>query len=126
MLGVGFDAHVVHNLPFPLKKMFGKGAYVMQSMRELARYKFPVIRMRIDDVETEAASVIISKGRLYGGRFRLAADAVPGDPGFSVVLFDRSRPRCGDDVRRRAAAEPARPCARCSACPGAADRLHAE
>ncbi len=92
MLGVGFDAHVVHNLPYPLKKMFGKGAYVMQSMRELVRYKFPVIRMRIDSIETEAASVIISKGRLYGGRFRLAADAVSSDPGFSVVLFDRSGP----------------------------------
>ncbi|WP_428493072.1 diacylglycerol/lipid kinase family protein [Rhodopila sp.] len=90
MLGVGFDAHVVHNLPFPLKRIFGKGAYVMQSMRELMRYKFPSIRLRIDDAETEAASVIISKGRLYGGRFRLAADAVPSDPGFSVVLFDRT------------------------------------
>ncbi len=92
MLGVGFDAQVVHNMPFPLKKLFGKGAYVMQSMRELVRYKFPVIRMRIDDTETEAASVIISKGRLYGGAFTLATDAVPGDPGFSVVLFDRSGP----------------------------------
>jgi diacylglycerol kinase family enzyme len=92
MLGVGFDAHVVHNLPYPLKKVFGKGAYVMQSMRELVRYQFPVIRMRIDEVETEASSVIISKGRLYGGSFRLAADAVPGEPGFSVVLFDRSGP----------------------------------
>ena len=92
MLGVGFDAHVVRNLPFTLKKVFGKSAYAMQSMRELARYKFPAIRMRIDDIETEAASVIISKGRLYGGSFRLAADAVPGDPGFSVVLFDRSGP----------------------------------
>src|SRR3984957_5638333 len=92
MLGVGFDAHVVHNLPFPLKNVLGKGAYVVQSMRELVRYKFPLIRMRIDDTETEAASVIISKGRLYGGSFRLAADAVPGDPGFSVVLFDRSGP----------------------------------
>ena len=92
MLGVGFDAHVVHNLRFPLKKVFGKGAYVMQSMRELVRYRFPIIRMRIDDIETEAASVIISKGRLYGGRFRLAADAVPGDRGFSVVLFDRGGP----------------------------------
>jgi diacylglycerol kinase (ATP) len=90
MLGVGFDAHVVHNMPFVLKRLFGKGAYVMQSIRELARYKFPVIRMRIDDLETEAASVIISKGRLYGGSFRLAADAVPSDPGFSVVLFDRT------------------------------------
>lgn len=92
MLGVGFDAHVVQNLPFRVKKLFGKGAYVMQSMRELCRYKFPNIRLRVDDLETEAASVIISKGRLYGGRFRLAHDAVPGDPGFSVVLFDRSGP----------------------------------
>jgi diacylglycerol kinase (ATP) len=92
MLGVGFDAQVVHNMPFALKKLFSKGAYVMQSMRELARYTFPVIRMRIDGMETEAASVIISKGRLYGGRFRLAAGAVPGDPGFSVVLFDHSGP----------------------------------
>src|SRR5580692_1881653 len=44
MIGVGFDAHVVQHLPFTLKKMFGKGAYAMQSMRELVRYKFPVIR----------------------------------------------------------------------------------
>jgi diacylglycerol kinase (ATP) len=92
MLGVGFDAHVVRNLPFGLKKALGKGAYVMQSIRELARYKFPPIHMQIDGRETEAASVIISKGRLYGGSFSVAADAVPGDPGFSVVLFDRSGP----------------------------------
>jgi YegS/Rv2252/BmrU family lipid kinase len=92
MLGVGFDAHVVHNLPNSLKKVMGKGAYVLQSIRELARYNFPLIRMRIDDIETHAASVIISKGRLYGGSFRLTANAVPGDPGFSVVLFDRSGP----------------------------------
>ncbi len=92
MIGVGFDAHVVQNLPFPLKKIFGKGAYVMQTARELSRYRFPSIRMRIDDEETEAASVIISKGRLYGGRFLLAADATPSEPGFSVVLFDWSGP----------------------------------
>jgi diacylglycerol kinase (ATP) len=92
MLGVGFDAHVVRNLPLRLKKMFGKGAYVMQSVRELTRYRFPAIRLLVDDRETEAASVIISKGRLYGGRFRLAADALPADPGFSVVLFDLAGP----------------------------------
>ena len=92
MLGVGFDAHVVRNMSFPMKKVFGKGAYVIQSVRELIRYKFPTIHLRIDDTETEAASVIISKGRLYGGTFKLAIDAIPGDPGFSVVLFDRTGP----------------------------------
>jgi diacylglycerol kinase family enzyme len=92
MLGVGFDARVVHKLPFPMKKLLGKGAYVVQSLHELMRYNFPAIRVRIDDEETQAASIIVSKGRLYGGSFRLAADAMPGEPGFSVVLFDNSGP----------------------------------
>jgi diacylglycerol kinase family enzyme len=92
MLGVGFDAHVVKRVSFPMKRLFGKGAYVLRSMTELTRYSYPPIRVRLDEVETQAASVIVSKGRLYGGRFRLAADAAPGEPGFSVVLFDRGGP----------------------------------
>jgi diacylglycerol kinase (ATP) len=92
MLGVGFDAHVVKRVSFPMKKLLGKGAYVLRSMAELTRYSYPNIRLRLDAEETDAASVIVSKGRLYGGRFRLAPDAVPGEPGFTVVLFDRSGP----------------------------------
>jgi YegS/Rv2252/BmrU family lipid kinase len=92
MLGVGFDAHVVSRISFPAKKVLGKGAYVLQSLRELTRYRFPVIQLRVDDTETTAASVIISKGRLYGGRFQITADAVPAEPGFSVLLFDRTGP----------------------------------
>jgi diacylglycerol kinase family enzyme len=92
MLGVGFDAHVVKHVSFSMKKVFGKGAYVLRSMAELTRYGYPPIRVRLDEVETQAASVIVSKGRLYGGRFRLAADARPGEPGFSVILFDRGGP----------------------------------
>jgi len=34
----------------------------------------------------------VSKGRLYGGRYLLAPEARPGEPGFSVVLFDRTGP----------------------------------
>lgn len=92
MLGVGFDAHVVHHVSFTMKKMLGKGAYVAQSIRELCRYPFPEIRLRIDGIETKAASVIVSKGTLYGGTFRLAVGAKPAEPGFSVVMFDRSGP----------------------------------
>jgi YegS/Rv2252/BmrU family lipid kinase len=90
MLGVGFDAHVVHHLPIPLKHAFGRGAYVMQTLLELGSYQFTPIRVCIDGKEMQAASVIVSKGRLYGGRFVLAPSACAGAPGFSVVLFEHA------------------------------------
>lgn len=92
MLGVGFDAQVVHRLPPALKLCCGRGAYVAQTLRELARYAFTPVRLRLDGADAEAASVIVSKGRLYGGRYVLAPDARPGEPGFSVVLFDHGGP----------------------------------
>lgn len=92
MLGVGFDAHVVHTLRLPLKRMFGRGAYVIQTLWELARYSFDPISLRLDGQETQAASVIVSKGRLYGGHYLLSPDARPAEPGFSVVLFERAGP----------------------------------
>lgn len=92
MVGVGFDAQVVHRLSLPLKRVLGRGAYVLQSLRETQRYAFPPVRLRIDEAEIEAASVVVSKGRLYGGRYLLAADARPAEPGFSVVLFGHGGP----------------------------------
>lgn len=92
MVGVGLDAHVVHTLPITLKRMFGKGAYVLHTCRVLFRYGYPLIHLRLDGVETSAASVIVSKGILYAGPYRLAADALPAEPGFSVALFDHTGP----------------------------------
>ncbi len=90
MLGAGLDAQVVHRLPLALKRRIGRGAYVAQTLREIARYPFPTIRLRIDGEETEAASVIVTKGRLYAGAYMLAPGATPTEKGFTVVLFDRS------------------------------------
>ena len=92
MLGVGFDAHVVHRLSLPLKRLLGRGAYVVQSLNEMLRYEYTPIRLRLDGQETQATSVIVSKGRLYGGRYLLAADARPGERGFSVSLFEHGGP----------------------------------
>ena len=90
MLGAGFDARVVHRLPLPLKRLAGRAAYVMQTLRELPRYDFAPIRLRLDGVEHSAASVIVSKGRLYGGNYLLAPCAATDAPGFSVAMFDHS------------------------------------
>ncbi len=90
MLGIGFDAHVVHHVSRLAKRALGKGAYVAQTLRELPRYGFAPIRLLIDGEEAVAGSVIVAKGSLYGGPYLLAPDARPDAPGFSVMLFEHA------------------------------------
>ncbi len=92
MLGVGFDAQVVHQLSLKLKRALGRGAYVLQTLRELTRYPYTPIHLRIDGREVVAGSAIVSKGRLYAGPYTLAPGASPFERGFHVALFHRSGP----------------------------------
>ncbi len=92
MISAGFDAEIVHSLQPWFKRAFGRAAYVMQGLRETIRYRFPRISLQVDGASLEAASVIVSKGRFYAGRYTVAREASPLRPGFSVILFDRSGP----------------------------------
>ncbi|HEV7265928.1 MAG TPA: diacylglycerol kinase family protein [Falsiroseomonas sp.] len=87
MLGAGFDAAVVARLDLALKRRIGRAAYVWQSLRELPRYPFAPITAELDGASGTAASVIVTKGRLYAGRYCVAPAARPAEPGFQVVLF---------------------------------------
>ncbi len=89
MLGLGFDGAVVHGLRLPLKRLIGRGAYVWQSLWESVAYRFPEVRLAVDGREYKAASVVVSKGRLYGGPYLLAPNAASTMPGFQVALFER-------------------------------------
>jgi len=92
MVGVGFDASVVHTLPRGLKRVIGRSAYVWQTISQLANYAFPRITLRIDGETTEAGSVIVTKGRFYAGTYVLAPTADPAERGFRIALFDRGGP----------------------------------
>ena len=87
MLGAGFDAAVVHHLPLGLKRRIGKGASVWQSLVEMARHDFAALRFSADGgAWEEAASVIVTKGRLYAGNHLVAPGASPLEPGFTLVI----------------------------------------
>jgi diacylglycerol kinase family enzyme len=88
MVGLGFDGAVVHGLQPLLKRVIGRGAYVWQSLWESVAYGFPKVRLTVDGKEYEAASVVVTKGRLYGGPYLLAPNAASTAPGFQVALFE--------------------------------------
>ena len=89
MLGVGFDAAVVAALDTALKRRIGKGAYVVEMLRQLFAWRFPRLQLEIDGAAFEAAQAIATKGRFYGGRFLLAPAAAPDKPGIVACLFAR-------------------------------------
>ena len=87
MAGAGFDAHVVRHIDSTVKKRWGKLAYVAEMVRQLGRFPFGRYRVTIDGVAHDAASVVASRGRLYGGRFVLAPAADLKAPTLQVCLF---------------------------------------
>ena len=89
MAGAGFDAHVVANVSLRLKRLLGKWAYVLESLRQLWRFTFPRYRVTVDGQSYDAASVIVAKGHYYGGRYVCAPDARLDQPEFHVCLFER-------------------------------------
>jgi len=90
MAGVGVDAHVVAQLDVALKRRIGKAAYVIGALHQLFRFGFPTYRVQIDNnTALDAASVIVAKGRFYGGKHVVAPLAQLAAPSFQVCLFER-------------------------------------
>jgi YegS/Rv2252/BmrU family lipid kinase len=92
MAGVGFDAEVVAGIVPRVKRLLGKGAYVLETFRQLLRYRFPRFRLTIDGVPYEGASAIVARGHFYAGRFVCAPDARLAEPRFQVCLFRKGGP----------------------------------
>lgn len=89
MAGAGFDAHVCAQINLTLKKWTGKLAYAWGAIKELLRSPDAVYQVTIDGKPYTAASVIVSNGRRYAGKFILAPDAKLDDPELYTVLFEK-------------------------------------
>jgi YegS/Rv2252/BmrU family lipid kinase len=88
MAGAGFDAHVVEGVRPAVKRLLGKGAYVLETGRQMLRFSFPRYRVTIDGKAYDAASVVVARGRFYGGRHLAAPAARLDADGFQVCLFE--------------------------------------
>lgn len=89
MAGAGFDAKVVAGVSAPLKRRWGRGAYVWRSLVEARRYRPVRYAVEIDGTRYEAASVIVTRARHYAGPYLVAPAASLGEPLLHVCLFER-------------------------------------
>jgi diacylglycerol kinase (ATP) len=90
MAGVGFDAYVVSHVSLRLKRAVGKLAYVIETLRQLLRYRPLMYDVIIDGTTYRASSVIVANGRFYGGRFVCAPEARLDSAEFQACLFGRA------------------------------------
>ncbi len=89
MAGAGFDAKVVAGVTAPLKRRWGKGAYVWRSLVEARRYRPVRYAVVVDGMRCEAASVIVTRARHYAGPYVVAPAASLDMPLLHVCLFER-------------------------------------
>ncbi len=86
MAGVGFDAHIVAGIDPGLKRRFGKGAYVWQTLKEWLALR--PVRYRLDGRD-DASALILANGHFYAGRFTVAPEADLDDPALIAARFTK-------------------------------------
>jgi YegS/Rv2252/BmrU family lipid kinase len=87
MTGIGLDAQVVSGLSRATKTRFGKAAYLLEVFRTLRRWPCPPLDVQTDGKSVQAATLIVSRGKRYGGTFVLAPGSDLAKPGLHVTLF---------------------------------------
>jgi YegS/Rv2252/BmrU family lipid kinase len=89
MAGVGFDTEVIGRVGGDLKRRFGKLAFAVAAVECLWRRRPSEFVVRAAGSTFRAASVIITKGRFYAGRFRIAPGVRAADPVLQLALLRR-------------------------------------
>lgn len=90
MAGAGLDAHVVAGVNGTLKRLTGKLAYVVESLRQAFGYDFPALQIRANGETYEGRMVVACKGRFYGGPFVAAPEARLESPKLEVCILPKS------------------------------------
>jgi diacylglycerol kinase (ATP) len=92
MVGIGFDAVAVREVPYPLKRAFGRLSYVLAGSVALLRYRYPTFRVTADGKTYDCTTVIVAKSQYYASRFKIAPETSLEIPDFQLCLFSGSGP----------------------------------
>ncbi len=88
MASAGVDAEAVYRVSLILKRWTGKLAYVVSGLQAMTQGRQGLIRVVLDNgQEMEGHTVIVSNGKLYGGKFPIAPEADLEEDAFDICVF---------------------------------------
>jgi YegS/Rv2252/BmrU family lipid kinase len=89
LAGIGFDAYVIATADSRMKKITGAGAYILNGLINLIRYRFHSIHLSIDSqpVKHSGYIVIIGNGRFYSNNLIISPQAEIDDGKLDVVIM---------------------------------------
>lgn len=88
--GIGFDAHVLHQLQPVFKRRFGKWAYAAASIGHLMRYRHSEMCVKMDEDKlnrVRAWLIVVSNVPTYALNFKFTPHAIPDDGLLDVCVF---------------------------------------
>lgn len=92
MVGIGFDAVAVREVPYPLKRAFGRLSYVLAGSVSLVRYRYPSFTVTADGKTYTCTTAVIAKSQYYASRFKIAPETSLEHPDFQLCLFTGKGP----------------------------------
>ncbi|MGE5327670.1 MAG: diacylglycerol/lipid kinase family protein, partial [Deltaproteobacteria bacterium] len=90
LAGVGFDAHVIHELSRKMAVKFGVGAYVAEAVRQVFCYSYPAISFRANGKEIIGTYGVAQRTQRYAGWLHLAPEASLFKDQISLCVFKGS------------------------------------
>jgi YegS/Rv2252/BmrU family lipid kinase len=86
--GAGLDAAILRDVKRGTKGRVGKLAYYLQAPLTALRYRYPCIRLVVDEgITLQGGQVVVANGRHYGDMFDLAPGASPFDGMMDACVF---------------------------------------
>ncbi len=87
MAGIGFDGETVFGVKNGIKKISGKGAYILSGISTLMKYNPPLIEIKTPAGIFTGYTAVVGKAKCYGGNFHVTPEASLTEPILDLCLF---------------------------------------
>ncbi len=87
MAGIGFDGETVFKVKETIKKISGKGAYILSGINTLTKYNPPLIQVKTPEGTFAGYTAVVGNARCYGGYFQVTPRANLSEPLLDLCLF---------------------------------------